>query len=90
MKRKRELIDDILDPNFRFDFEVNDDDYFDDTSSDIETTCLKCGFTENVPDFIYGEMSRKKYHLKINKKVSTLTCQKCFKESAIPSSFLKQ
>ena len=56
---------------------------------DIETTCLKCGFTENVPDFIYDEMSRKKYHFKINKKVSTLTCQKCFKESAIPSSWLK-
>ena len=56
---------------------------------DIETTCLKCGFTEKVPDFIYGEMSRKKYHLKIRKKVSTLHCQKCFKETAISSYWIK-
>lgn len=82
---KRELIDDILDPNFNF-----DDVFYDDSSEYIETTCLNCGFTENVPDFIYDEMSRKKYHLKINKKVSTLTCQKCGKESAIPSNWLKK
>lgn len=56
----------------------------------IETTCLACGFTEKVPDFIFDEMSRKKYHLKINKKVSTLTCQRCGKESAIPSTWLKK
>ena len=56
----------------------------------IETTCLVCGFTEKVPDFIYDEMSRKKYHLKINKKVSTLTCQRCGKEVAIPSTWLKK
>ncbi len=77
---KRELIDDILDPNFNFD---------DIPSKDIETTCLKCGFTEKVPDFIYDEMSRKKFHFKIKKKVSTLTCQRCGEDTAIPSSFLK-
>ena len=60
-----------------------------DKSDDIETTCLNCGFTEFVPAFIYDEMSRKKYHLKIRKKVSTLTCQRCFKETAIPSNWLK-
>ncbi len=80
---KNEFIDDILDPDFEFDFD-------NDTSSDIETTCLHCGFTELVPDFIYDEMSRKKYHFKIRKKTPTLTCQKCFKETAIPSSFLKK
>jgi len=65
-------------------------DFIDDIGGDIETTCLNCGFTEKVPNFIYDEMSRKKYHLKINKKVSTLTCQKCGKETAIPSNFLKK
>ena len=60
-----------------------------DKSPDIKTTCLSCGFTENVPDFIYGEMSRKKYHLKIREKVSTLHCQKCFKETAISSYWLE-
>lgn len=63
---------------------------FDNGTEDIETTCLYCGFTENVPNFIYDEMSRKKYHLKINKRVSTLTCQRCGKETAIPSNFLKK
>ena len=63
------------------------DDVIDDTP-DIKTTCLKCGFTENVPAFIYDEMSRKKYHLKIRKKVSTLACQKCFKETAISAYWL--
>lgn len=65
-------------------------DFNDDTSEDIETTCLHCGFTEYIPDFIYDEMSRKKYHLKINKKVSTLTCQKCGRETAISSYFFKK
>ncbi len=65
-------------------------DFIDDIGGDIETTCLNCGFTEKVPNFIYDEMSRKKYHLKINKKVSTLTCQKCGKETSIPSNFLKK
>ena len=60
MKLKREFIDDILDPDFNFD-EV----FYSNTSEDIESTCLKCGFTERIPDFIYDEMSRKKYHLKI-------------------------
>lgn len=54
-----------------------------DTTPDIKTTCLSCGFTENVPAFIYDEMSRKKYHLKTKKKVSTLACQKCGKETAV-------
>jgi len=54
----------------------------------IKTTCLKCGFTENVPDFIYDEMSRKKYHLKLKRKVSTLACQKCFKETAVSAYWI--
>lgn len=65
------------------------DDSIIDTSPDIKTTCLSCGFTEKVPDFIYGEMSRKKYHLKIRKKVSTLHCQKCFKETAVSAYWLE-
>ncbi len=69
--------------NIEFDFDI------DCSNTDIETTCLKCGYTELVPDFIYDEMSRKKYHFKIKKKVSTLTCQKCGKEAAIPSNLLK-
>ena len=64
---------------FEFDFEDNG-------GSDIETICLNCGYTEKVPDFIYDEMSRKKYHLKIRKKVSTLYCSKCQKQTAIPKS----
>ena len=60
---KPELIDDMLDPSFNFD----EDDY-EDTNTDVETTCLNCGHTEHVPDFIYGECSRKKYHLKIKKR----------------------
>ena len=68
------------------------EDSFDvfDESHDIETTCLNCGYTEYVPDFIYDEMSRKKYHLKINKKVSTLCCSRCQKEAAISAYFLKE
>ena len=68
----------------------NADTFYDDVGSDIETTCLSCGFTEFAPDFIYDEMSRKKYHLKINKKVSTLYCNNCGKKTAIPASFLKK
>ena len=60
-----------------------------DTTPDIKTTCLSCNFTEKVPDFIYGEMSRKKYHLKIKRKVSTLQCQKCGKETAISAYWLE-
>ena len=75
----KQIMDDEIDP-----FELNEDDF----GSDIETICLNCGFTEKVPDFIYDEMSRKKYHLKINKKVSTLYCSKCQKETAIPKTFL--
>lgn len=84
MKLKREFIDDILDPDFNF-----DKVFYSNTGEDIESTCLKCGFTERIPDFIYDEMSRKKYHLKIRKKVSTLFCNKCGKETTIPSSWLK-
>ena len=80
MKHKRELIDDILDPNYNFD----------DFGSDIDTTCLSCGKTDKVPDFIYDEYSRKKYHFKLKKKVSTLYCNKCGKETAVPTSFLEK
>lgn len=80
---KSDLTNDLDD--FEFDF---DESSYSDTNSDIETTCLNCGFTEKVPDFIYDECSTKKYHFKIKKKVSTLTCQRCGKEQAVPSSFL--
>lgn len=80
------LIDNTHDCDCDFDFEEN---FYNDTSEDIETTCLNCGFKEFVPDFIYGECSRKIYHFKLKKKVPTLYCCKCQKESAVPSSFLK-
>ena len=61
MKRKRELIDDILDPNYNFediDYDHDPDAHYSD--NDIKTKCLKCGFEENVPDFIYDEFAKKK------------------------------
>lgn len=81
---KRELIDDILDPNYNF--LVEDYDYSDDY---IDSICLNCGKKDSIPDFIYDECSRKKYHFKLNKKVSTLDCGYCEKETVVPSSFLK-
>ena len=80
---KENFFDD-LEPEFDFDelIGLNDND-------NIETTCLNCRFTENVPSFIYDECSRKKYHFKLGKKVSTLYCGRCQKETAVPSSFLK-
>lgn len=83
---KREIIDDILDPNYNFEFENENYDY---SSDYIDSICLHCGKSDNVPDFIYDEFSRKKYHLKINRKVSTLECGFCGKETLIPSSFVK-
>lgn len=80
---KREFIDDILDPNFNFD-EVFDEN----KSEDIQSTCLNCGYTEYIPNFIYDECSRKKYHLKLKKRVSTLQCSKCGKEATVPTTFL--
>ena len=47
MKKKRKIIDDILDPNFDFDY--------DDEDEEILTKCLKCGFEEPVPSLIYEE-----------------------------------
>lgn len=78
---KKEFIDDALNQDYNFNIH--------NISGDIETTCLNCGFTEKVPDFIYDECSRKKYHLKLKKRVSTLECGKCGKETAIPATFLK-
>ena len=56
MKRKRELIDDILDPNYNFE-DTNPNAHYSD--NDIKTKCLRCGFEENVPDFIYDEFAKK-------------------------------
>ena len=53
MKKKRELIDDLLDPNFDFNYEDDDSD------EEILTKCLKCGFEEPVPSLIYEEFGRK-------------------------------
>lgn len=82
MKRKRELIDDILDPNYNFE----DDDGPDE---EILTKCLRCGFEEPVPSFIYDDFARDKFHIEIGKKVPTLNCQKCDKEKFIPKEYFK-
>ena len=55
----------------------------------IESTCLSCGFTENVPNFIYDEFARKIYHKKIKMKVSTIACGKCSRETTISAYHLK-
>lgn len=81
MKRKRELIDDILDPNYNFDDEQHEEE--------IITKCLKCGFEEPVPSFIYDEFARKKFHKEIKKIVPTLNCQRCDTEKFIPKSCFK-
>lgn len=82
MKRKRELIDDILDPNFNFE-EDNDID------EEILTKCLKCGFEEPVPSLIYEEFGRKKFHKELRKRVTTLNCQRCDAEKFIPKKYFK-
>ncbi len=82
MKKKRELIDDILDPNIIF-----EDDNIPD--EDILTKCLKCGFEELVPNFIYDEFGKKKFHKELGKKVITLNCQKCDTEKFIPKEYFK-
>ena len=82
MSKKKESLDEFEDFSFLGTYE--------ESSSDVEMTCLHCGYTEMVPDYILDEMSRKKYHFKIKKAVYTLTCQKCFKETAIPSYYLKK
>lgn len=82
MKCKK--IDDILDSNFQF-----KDNNYDYSSDYVNSICLNCGKTDKIPDFIYGECSKKKYHLKLNKKVPTLQCGYCEKETVVPSSFLK-
>lgn len=82
MKRKRELIDDILDPNFNFE-EDND------TDEEILTKCLKCGFEEPVPNLIYEEFGRKKFHKELRKRVTTLNCQRCDTEKFIPKKYFK-
>ena len=82
MKKKRELIDDILDPNFIF----GDDNKKDE---DILTKCLKCGFEEQVPDFIYDEFGKKKFHKELGKRVITLNCQRCDTEKFIPKKYFK-
>ena len=85
MSKKNKQLDEFT--NFSF---IGEEDYFDSGNSNVEMTCLRCAYTEMVPDYILDEMSRKKYHFKIKKAVYTLTCQKCFKESAIPSHYLKK
>ena len=82
MRRKRELIDDILDPNY---------DFFDDNEVDEEivTKCLKCGFEEPVPSYIYDEFGKKKFHKELRKRVVTLNCQRCDTEKFIPKKYFK-
>lgn len=82
MKRKRELIDDILDPNFNFEKD-------NDTDEEILTKCLKCGFEEPVPSLIYEEFGRKKFHKELRKRVTTLNCQRCDTEKFIPKKYFK-
>ena len=71
---------------------ITEDEFWDsiiDKTPDIKTICLSCGYTENVPDLIYGEFARKIYHKKIKNKVSTIACQRCGKETAISSYWLE-
>ena len=82
MKKKRELIDDILDPNYNF--EDNNDE-----EDEILTKCLKCGFEESVPSLIYEEFGKKKYHKELKKRVMTLNCQRCDTEKFIPKKYFK-
>ena len=86
MKRKKELIDYILDPTYNFDDNNIEDDNDDE---DIVTKCLKCGFEEPVPKFIYDEFGELKFHKEINKKVITLNCQRCDTEKFIPKKYFK-
>lgn len=78
MKKKREIIDDMLAPSLE-----------DCKSKNIRTKCLKCGFEEDVPDYIYDEFAIKKFHKEIGKRVSTLNCQKCDNEKFIPKEYFK-
>ena len=82
MKRKRNLIDDILDPNFIF------EDY-NDIDEEIITKCLKCGIEEPAPNFIYDEFRKKKFHKELKKRVITLNCQRCDTEKFIPKKYFK-
>ena len=82
MKRKRKLIDDILDPNFNFE-DDNDND------EEILTKCLKCGFEEPVPSIIYEEFGKKKFHKELRKRVITLNCQRCDTEKFISKKYFK-
>ncbi len=69
MKRKRELIDDILDPNYNLediDYDYNPDAHYSD--SDIKIKYLRCGFEENVSDFIYDEFAKKQKRFRIFSK----------------------
>ena len=81
-KEKRELTDDILDPNYNF-------DYDDDSDKEILTKCLKCGFEEPVPSLIYEEFGKKKFHKELRKRVITLNCQRCDTEKFIPKKYFK-
>lgn len=67
MKKKREIIDDILDPGF------GKNNY---QTKHTKTKCLRCGFEEDVPNYIYEDFGIKKFHKEIGKKVSTLNCQR--------------
>ena len=78
MKKKRELIDDILDPNYTFediDYDHDPDAHYSD--NDIKTKCLRCGF------------GKKKFHKEIGKIVPTLNCQRCDHEKFIPKKYFK-
>ena len=52
---KRKLIDNILDTNYKFEFENDNYDYSDDY---IDSICLNSEKTE-APNFIYNKCSRK-------------------------------
>ena len=80
-----------MDDDF-IDDEFIDDEFIDDIiddSDDIDSICLNCGKEDRIPCFIYDEYSKKRYHLKIKKKVSTLQCGFCGKETVIPKKFFK-
>lgn len=82
MKKKRKLIDDLLNPNFDFDYDV-------DSNEEILTSCLKCSFEKSVPSLIYEEFRRKKFHKQLGKRIVTLNCQRCDTEKFIPKKYFK-
>ncbi len=58
---------------------------------DIESICLKCGYKEFIPDFIYDEFSIYIEHEELNgRKVSTIYCNECGELKMVPINNLEE